>query len=93
MKEKRTRKINARITSEIEKQLLEIVKNSGSTMSDVIMKAISHYYQVSPLTPPDTPYEIAKANKLIGCAKGPKTLSINYKQELTEILSKKHDYS
>lgn len=90
---KKVRKINARITKEAEEQLLEIVKASGSSMSEIIMQAIQYYYKLELIQSSSSAYEIAKKNKLIGCAKGPKNLSIRYKQDLLRTLEKKHDLS
>ena len=87
-KEKR---LNARITSDIDQKLREIVNATGSSMSQVLMDAIEFYYRQGAIPAGENPYEIAKKSGIIGCMRGgPRDLSVRYKKYLAESLSRKH---
>jgi hypothetical protein len=85
----RSRKVNARVTPDIAEKLQEIVRATGSSMSEVIANAIEAYYAQGMRMSAATPYEIAVQSGIIGCAAGPKDLSRNYKRLLTESLEEK----
>lgn len=87
---KKSRKINARITPQIDQKLREIVSATKSSMSEVIMQAIELYYAQGAAYSNTTPYEIAKASGLIGCFSKGTDLSVNYKKYLTQSLEKKY---
>ena len=87
----KSKKINARVTTEVDRKLREIVRATGSSMSDVIMKSIELYYQQGPAYSNETPYEIAKRNGLIGHLKGgPTDLSSRYKEYVGAAISSKY---
>ena len=87
----KTRKINARITPEAERKLLEIVRATGSSMSDIIIKSIDLYYRQGAIPSNETPYEVAKRSGVIGVLKGgPSDLSARYKEYLASGLVEKH---
>ncbi len=88
---KRTKKINARITPEVDTKLREIVRASGSSMSSIIMQAIELYYKQGSIAASESPYEIAQRTGLIGCYKNsPSDLSQRYKEHLSSALATKY---
>jgi predicted transcriptional regulator len=88
---KKVRKINARITDKVDKKLQEIVRSTGSNMSQVIMAAIEAYHAQELSNQNFTPYELAIESGIIGCAEGSKNLSTNYKKCIKADLIKKYD--
>ena len=85
---KKTCKINARITAKVDKKLQEIVRSSGSNMSQIIMAAIEAYHAQCLASANQAPYETAKEFGIIGCADGSGDLSKNYKKYLQSDLKK-----
>ena len=81
-------KISARIEGSLEQELLELVKQSKQSVTDVIKKSIHHYHE-------SCRREKASKNNLlinsnfIGCATGDANLSQHYKSELTKSLEAK----
>jgi hypothetical protein len=86
----KVRKINARITASVDKKLQEIVRATGSNMSQVIMAAIESFHSRGMASEAIPPYELARQAGIIGCAKGPGDLSKKYKKYLTADLEKKY---
>ena len=88
---RKTKKINARVTAEVDQKLREIVRATGSSMSEIIMQSIELYYRQGAAETDEIPYEIAKRVGLIGSLSGgPKDLSTRYKQYLSEGLLAKY---
>ena len=51
----KTMKLNARITPAVDRNLREIVRATGSSMSDVLMRAIELYYRQGAIPSNETP--------------------------------------
>lgn len=86
-KEKR---LNARISSDVDQKLRELVRATGSTLSQVVMDAIELYYRQGAAPSGESPYDIAKRSGIIGCMQGgPADLSVRYKEYLAESLLRK----
>ena len=87
----KSKKINARVSPEVDHKLREIVRATGSTMSDIIMRSIELYYRQGMSPSNETPYEIAKRTGIIGhLSGGPRDLSSRYKEYLGTGLSSKY---
>ena len=85
-----TKKINARVTPEIDRKLRELVAASGSTMSGIIMEAIERFYQQGASISPEPPYQIAKRLGVIGSFRsGQGDLSIRYKEIFADSVEEK----
>lgn len=85
------KRVNARITAGAERKLKEIVRDTGSSMSEVIMAAIERYWAESQSYSNSSPSTILKNNQFIGCANGNQKLSENYKRVLQTMLNQKYD--
>lgn len=85
------KRLNARVSADIDRKLREIVEATGSSLSQIIMDAIELYYRQGAAPSGESPYEIAKRSGVIGCLRGgPADLSARYKEILAESLSTKH---
>ncbi len=85
-------RVNARLDAERMRKLEQLAKTTGLSISDVIRDAIDLYAETKQTQNGPSAYEIMQRIGFIGCAKGPKDLSTNYKKYLTESLQKKHGY-
>ncbi len=85
-------RVNARLDADRMRKLEQLAKATGLSLSDVIRDAIDHYADAKQAQNGPSTYEIMQRIGFIGCAKGPKDLSSNYKKYLTESLQKKHGY-
>jgi Ribbon-helix-helix protein, copG family len=85
-------RVNARLDADRMRKLEQLAKATGLSLSDVIRDAIDHYADVKQAQNGPSAYEIMQRIGFIGCAKGPKDLSSNYKKYLTESLQKKHGH-
>ena len=88
----KSKRINARVTEEIESKLAQLVRREGSSMSDVIAAAIERYYAEAYQTE-GAWYEVIKESGLVGCGEGPEGLSSDYKERLSRSLGDKFGYS
>ncbi len=80
-------RINARLDARRAGKLDSLARATGASVSDVIRDAIDHYHA----SVAGRGSEGLKAlEKLVGCARGPRGLSRNYKRLLTESLAVKH---
>ena len=85
-------RVNARLDANRMRKLEQLAKTTGLSLSDVIRDAIDHYADAKQTESGPSAYEIMHRIGFIGCAKGPKDLSSNYKKYLTESLQKKHGH-
>ncbi|MDQ3261780.1 MAG: ribbon-helix-helix domain-containing protein [Pseudomonadota bacterium] len=85
-------RVNARLDADRMHKLEQLAKTTGLSLSDVIRDAIDHYAAAKQVQNGPSAYEIMQRIGFIGCAKGPKDLSTQYKKYLTESLQKKHGY-
>lgn len=83
-------RINARLETEyIDK--LEILKHQEHlTTTEVIKKALSYYYEMKKRDNSTKIQQLLESN-FIACGEGPEDLSENYKDYLTDSMSKKYD--
>lgn len=89
----KTKKLNARITPEIDAKLRELVEATGSSMSAVVMKAIELFYRQGSVPSGRKPYDLARQSGIIGCLKsGPGNLSSNYKEIVYQEIAKRHGH-
>lgn len=85
---KKTKRINARLTVQTAKRLVELARDMGSNMSEVITKSIeSYYFRATPER--KNPFKIFQEVGFLGCGKADPDLSIKYKSYLTKSLEKK----
>ncbi len=85
-------RVNARLDADRMGKLEQLAKTTGLSISDVIRDAIDHYAAAKQVQNGPSAYEIMQGIGFIGCAKGPKDLSANYKKYLAEGLQRKHGY-
>ena len=85
-------RVNARLDADRMGKLEQLAKSTGLSISDVIRDAIDHYAELMSTQSGPSAYEIMQSIGFIGCAKGPKDLSANYKKYLTQGLQKKHGH-
>lgn len=84
-------RINARIDDELAAQLEELKKLTGKNLTELLEAALRAYY--AKMAPPaKRALDAFKQSGLIGCAAGPRTLSRDYKRELTASLNRKHGH-
>ena len=79
-------RLNARIDDELARKLATLKRVLGISTTEVVKRSIEHYYRVAVTA---SAAERLGASGLIGCARGPKDLSVNYKDELAKALAKK----
>jgi predicted transcriptional regulator len=71
-----SKRLSVRLSDVAQKQLVEIVKATGMTESEVVRKAIAEYWDKLDLGP--SAYDVAMKAGLIGCVEGgPDDLSVN----------------
>lgn len=80
--------ISFRPKPEARRQLSAIEEALGVNSTEAILRAIAKLYEEVVRTK-GTPYEAFEKAGLIGCAEGPPDLSSNYKQVLSELISRK----
>lgn len=75
-----TRRINARLDPELARKVDVLRRRTGQSTTDIIKASLESYYVA--VTKEEKP--AAGLAELVGCAAGPKTLSMSYKEELTK---------
>lgn len=85
-------RVNARLDADRMHKLEQLAKSTGLSISDLLRDAIDHYAAANQTQHGPSAYEIMQRIGFIGCVKGPKNLSSNYKKYLTETLLKKHGH-
>ena len=80
-------RINARLDARRAGKLNALARATGASVSDVIRDAIDHYHSS---VAGGGSEGLRTLDKLVGCARGPRELSRNYKHLLTESLAVKH---
>jgi len=88
----KTKMISARVDKELELQIEYLKSSLGvQTMTQVLTEAIHHlYYDSKAKAVRKTPFELLEELQLIGCLEDEKSLSTDYKAELSASLYKKH---
>jgi len=79
-------RLNARIDDDLARKLATLKRVLRLSTTEIVKRSIEHYYRVAVSA---SAAERLEASGLIGCARGPKDLSINYKEELARALAKK----
>lgn len=85
--------ISFRIENQLKEELAFVKAALNSTQSDAIKEAIHAFYKYLQKQEKSkkTPQEIFKESGFIGCFKGRKDLSVNYKKELALSLKAKYE--
>lgn len=81
-------RLNARIDEELSRKLATLKRVLRISTTEVVKRSIEHYYEAT-MSSGASAAERLGASGLIGCARGPKDLSVNYKDELARALAKK----
>jgi len=79
-------RVNARLDAELGRQLLLVRERTGQSTSEVLKASLRAYF--ASVGGEGSPRELLGG--FVGCAKGPVSLSSNYKRELGRSLGKKH---
>ncbi len=79
-------RLNARIPEGQYRDVEDLARRTGQTVSDVVREALARYLTEHA----DRPHAARALEDLIGCAEGPEDLSDRYKDALTESLARKH---
>lgn len=88
---RKTKRLSARITESTVDKLKKLIKQSGSSMSEVIAKAVDRYYE-SCLQEDCRPYEIFKKSGFLGVGVDDPDASVNYKSLLSQSLRRKYGH-
>jgi hypothetical protein len=83
------KRINARISAELDALVQELASVQGRSVSEIVVSALKEFCSKHSSFPPIRVYESFENAGLIGCFKGTKHLSRNYKEELGDALDKK----
>ena len=84
----KSKRVSARLNTKTEEKLKQIIRKTGSNMSEVIERAIDVYFAES-VQRKGSGWKALSEVGFIGCAEGPKDLSENYKNYLTDTMAKK----
>jgi hypothetical protein len=84
-------RINARLDDERAGKMEYLRAATGQTLSDVVKKAIDHYYAEVTGAPARASSVLAQTG-FIGCADADEHLSTDYKRLLTDTLDAKHGH-
>lgn len=78
-------RLNARVSPDVANRVLLLRERTGKSTTEVIAASIEHYYErvLSEQNPKEP------LGEFVGCAKGASELASNYKQHLTDSLSRK----
>jgi hypothetical protein len=80
-----TKRINARLEPELARKVEAVRKRTGQSTTEIVKASLEAYYvMVTRDTKP-----AARLADFVGCASGPRTLSTDYKRELTRSLLRK----
>ncbi|MBI4411789.1 MAG: CopG family transcriptional regulator [Deltaproteobacteria bacterium] len=82
-------RINARIDDELASKVVFLEKETGLSLTGLIKKSLTLFYQQNQKAP-GNPLDILEETGFIGCAKGGRNLSTDYKKHLLKGISKKH---
>ena len=80
-----TKRINARLEPELARKVDTLRKRTGQSTTDIVKASLEAYY----VTVAGDTKPAARLADFVGCASGPRTLSTDYKQELTRSLLRK----
>jgi len=82
-------RINVRLDESLSRKLEALKKETGTTTSEVLRRAIDLYFS----SVRDIPVEaVLTGTGFVGCGEGPADLSESYKEELAKDLKNKHDH-
>lgn len=81
-------RLNARIDDELARKLATLRRVLRLSTTEIIRRSIEHYYSHA-VSSGSSAADLLTASGLVGCASGPKDLSVNYKRELAKALAKK----
>ena len=84
------KRISARLSAATAEKLTRIIEATNSNMSEVLAQAIDRYFTEA-VKRQAGGWKALEKSGFVGCAQGPADLSENYKNYLTESLSKKYD--
>lgn len=90
--QKKTKRVSARLTPAAAQMLEELSARFETDISQQIVEAVRERYNRI-IASQRCAWEVMEQNGFIGCARGPKDLSIEYKSILTSSLKSKYDHS
>jgi hypothetical protein len=67
------------------------LKATQLTLSDILKNAVNSYYELIRVSPADKLKAFEEAG-FIGCGEGDADLSVNYKNDLRELMEQKHGH-
>jgi hypothetical protein len=85
----RSKRINASIESNLERLVSELARDQGVSMSAIVVKALEAFCDSAQPRKGARLFEAFKSSGLLGCIKGGKAMSLNYKGLLQDSLDKK----
>lgn len=80
-------RVNARLDEATQRELEQLQRDTGGSVTDVIREAIHRYYLQAASQAHTVADDFAD---LVGCIDGPADLSTHYKAELLASLARKH---
>jgi hypothetical protein len=80
-----TKRINARLEPELARKVEALCKRTGQSTTDIVKASLESYY----VKVAGDGSAAARLADFVACATGPKTLSENYKRDLTRSLLRK----
>ncbi len=83
------KRINARIESDLERLVSELARSQGVSLSTIVVRALKDFCEREVAAKGPHIFKLFSEAGLIGCIKGGKDLSRNYKEELDLALTEK----
>jgi hypothetical protein len=80
-----TRRINARLDTELARKVDALRRQTGQSTSDILKASLESYY----ITVTRALNSAERLADFVGCTQGPRSLSKDYKRHLTRALARK----
>jgi len=83
--------INTNLDDSLAEKIDYLVKSTQLTLSEVLKNSVNLYYELTRISPADK-LKIFEDSGFIGCGEGDARLSVDYKNDLRELMEKKYGH-
>ncbi len=83
--------INTNLDDSLAEKIDYLLKTTQLTLSDILKNSVNLYYELTRVSPADRLNAFEEAG-FIGCGEGDAHLSVNYKNDLRELMEQKYGH-
>jgi hypothetical protein len=83
--------INTNLDDSLAEKIDYLLKTTQLTLSDILKNSVNLYYELTRISPADR-LKAFEESGFIGCGEGDAHLSVNYKNDLRELMEQKYGH-